>query len=346
VNARPFDRARCPSVRPRVARATRAALRSCAVLPARWQVDLPPLGSATMSFAGFDSDADRPEVVELPVSFAAGRGCVALECAFAARLVDTVLGGAGVFSVARSGGAAERGVLAGVLAPVFDAVGGSLELGAFGSRAGARRDTAWVVFRLETAVVSGWLRLAPPAGDAFARGAAAEVWRARAALVPVVARVEIAVTGLPAAAIARVSVGDAIVFDGVSSGRFAPDARWDARLRVGSHAAEIVVERGGNLSIAGGFSPVPTEERNMSASGSNTDPTTVLAAASIDVVAELGRISLRGDELLGLAPGAVLALGTRSSNVVLRVGGEHWADGEIVDIDGELGVRVTRIANR
>ena len=72
----------------------------------------------------------------------------------------------------------------------------------------------------------------------------------------------------------------------------------------------------------------------------------MLAAASIEVVAELGRISLRGDELLGLAPGAVLALGTRSTNVVLRVGGEHWADGEIVDIDGELGVRVTRVANR
>ena len=47
----------------------------------------------------------------------------------------------------------------------------------------------------------------------------------------------------------------------------------------------------------------------MSASGSNTDATTVLGAASIEVVAELGRVTLRGDEVLGLAPGAVLALG-------------------------------------
>ena len=82
----------------------------------------------------------------------------------------------------------------------------------------------------------------------------------------------------------------------------------------------------------------------MSASDSNTDATTVLAAASIEVVAELGRITLRGDELLGLAPGAVLAMGLGRTDVSLRVGGEVWADGEIVDIDGELGVRVTRVA--
>ena len=84
----------------------------------------------------------------------------------------------------------------------------------------------------------------------------------------------------------------------------------------------------------------------MSASGSDTDATTVLAAASIEVVAELGRVSLRGDELLGLAPGAVLAMGTGRTGICLRVGGEVWAEGEIVDIDGELGVRVTRLANR
>ena len=84
----------------------------------------------------------------------------------------------------------------------------------------------------------------------------------------------------------------------------------------------------------------------MSASDSNTDTTTVLAAATIEVVAEIGRIALRGDEVLGLVPGAVLAVGNGRTGVSLRVGGEIWADGEIVDIDGELGVRVTRLVNR
>lgn len=85
---------------------------------------------------------------------------------------------------------------------------------------------------------------------------------------------------------------------------------------------------------------------SVSDSGSNADGTTVLAAATIEVVAELGRISLRGEELLGLVPGAVLALGVSRTGITLRVGGEAWADGEIVDIDGELGVRITRVANR
>ena len=84
----------------------------------------------------------------------------------------------------------------------------------------------------------------------------------------------------------------------------------------------------------------------MSVSDSNTDPTTVLAEATIEVIAELGRISLRGDELMGLAPGAVLALGAQRGRVSLRVSGEAWADAEIVDVDGELGVRITRVANR
>jgi flagellar motor switch protein FliM len=72
----------------------------------------------------------------------------------------------------------------------------------------------------------------------------------------------------------------------------------------------------------------------------------VLAAAPIEVVAELGRITLRGDEILGLAPGAVFSLPGGRGGVSLRVGGELYAEGEIVDVDGELGVRVLRVVAR
>src|SRR5262249_34688995 len=143
-------------------------------------------------------------------------------------------------------------------------------------------------------------------------------------------------------------VGDAVVFDDARPSAFAPDVPWKGRLRIGGHFAEIAIEVGGKLSLAGGFSPLQQGEGGMSVSGSDsaTDVTAVLAAASIEVVAELGRVSLRGEEVLGLAPGAVLALGARRDRVSLRVGGEVWADGEIVDVDGELGVRVTRLTNR
>jgi flagellar motor switch/type III secretory pathway protein FliN len=347
VNPQPFDLGSCPRVRARQARATRAALRTCALLPERWPVELPPLGSATMSFAGFDSQPDRTDAgVELVVKFGTGRGRVIIDAAFAARLVDTVLGGGPVFSVGRAVGPVERGILAGVLAPVFDRIGGSVLIGPVTARDAADRGSASISFRLQTAVASGWLRLMPPAIELSASPDALDVWRARASRVPFTGRIEIAATLVPAGAFVGVAVGDAIVFDGARSSEFAADGLWNGRLRLGSHVAEIAIDVGGKLSMVGGFSPLQKEETIMSASGSNTDATTVLAAASIEVVAELGRIMLRGDELLGLAPGAVLAVGAGRTNISLRVGGEIWADGEIVDVDGELGVRVTRIANR
>jgi flagellar motor switch/type III secretory pathway protein FliN len=347
VTPRPFDLAACPRVRPRDARATRAALRTCARLPARWPIVLPPLGSAVVEFAGVDvDDAERIAGVDLAISFGVGRGRVRIEFPFASRLVDAVLGGTAVFSEARAAGPAERGVLAGVLAPLFDRVGGSVHLGPLPARDGA---TAAILFRLETAVASGWLRLTPPVGGLSGVPVPADdasMWRARASRIPVTASVELARTAVPARELARVAIGDAIVFDGARAARFAADAPWDGHVRVGDHAADVTVDVAGGVSIVGGFSPVQPQEGNMSASGSNIDATTVLGAASIEVVAELGRIALRGDEVLGLAPGVVLAVGKGRPGVTLRVGGEIWADGEIVDIDGELGVRVTRLANR
>jgi len=69
-----------------------------------------------------------------------------------------------------------------------------------------------------------------------------------------------------------------------------------------------------------------------------------LADAPIEVVAELARLTLRGEEVLGLVPGAVLAVALeRTRAITLRAGGEPWAEGELVDVDGQLGVRVTRL---
>ena len=74
------------------------------------------------------------------------------------------------------------------------------------------------------------------------------------------------------------------------------------------------------------------------------DTVAVLAAAPVEVVAEVGRLVLRGDELAGLGPGTVLTVGRMgASPVALRVGGEVWAEGELVDVEGELGVRVTTL---
>jgi flagellar motor switch protein FliM len=70
----------------------------------------------------------------------------------------------------------------------------------------------------------------------------------------------------------------------------------------------------------------------------------LLAAAPIEIVAEVGRIVLRGDEVLGLGEGSVLSLGRPGTIVDLVVGGRTWARGELVNVDGELGVRITELA--
>ena len=74
---------------------------------------------------------------------------------FAARLIDTVLGGRGVFSAARVLGPAEFGILAGVLAPAFDRIGGGVHIGARPPRSERdRQAAASISFRLETAVAT------------------------------------------------------------------------------------------------------------------------------------------------------------------------------------------------
>ena len=70
----------------------------------------------------------------------------------------------------------------------------------------------------------------------------------------------------------------------------------------------------------------------------------VLATAPVEVVAEIGRLTLRGDELAGLMKGGVLSLGSRrTESIQLRVGGLLWAVGELVSLGDELGVRILRL---
>jgi type III secretion system YscQ/HrcQ family protein len=367
MNVTPFDLGACPAVNARRAHATRAALPAFAMLPERWDVGLPPFGAAAISPVGIDGDERHGDEVELALRFGAGPGRLAVYPVFAAPLVDRVVGGRGTPpAVVRPLGPTERGVLAGVLAPIWDDLGCVIDLGVVPAR---NRDVAAVVLRIETSSLSGSVRVTPASGGGFASERREPVWRAHAGRLPVAARVEIARTGLGYRELAGIAPGDAIVFDGVGAAAFAARASWPGRLVVGAFAAELTVGAGGELVVAGGFFREQRDEREEmvmaavdSKVGSRMDPTTdramdpttdrttdateVLASAPVEVVAELGRITLRGDELLGLTAGAVLALGRGRQNVSLCVAGQVWADGEIVDVDGQLGVRVTRVARR
>jgi len=104
--------------------------------------------------------------------------------------------------------------------------------------------------------------------------------------------------------------------------------------------------------MAGSLAPI--EEDEMASQDGNTrwkpvepvpcNGASIVASAPVEVVAEIGRITLRGDELAGLTEGGVLDLGPRpSENIHLRVGGLLWATGDLIRLGEHLGVRILRI---
>jgi flagellar motor switch/type III secretory pathway protein FliN len=78
---------------------------------------------------------------------------------------------------------------------------------------------------------------------------------------------------------------------------------------------------------------------------SNRDETTatreVILDAPLVVRVELGSVTLTAREWAELGPGDVIAMSRRVSEpVILRIAGQEVARGEIVDIEGELGVKI------
>ncbi len=354
MNGTTLDLTGCPTVRRVDALGIARAARLLASLPASWDVDLPPLGAVTVTPAGV---ADVPaDALALAIRRDGVTARLCIATTLATRSVDRAIGGGQLFAPVRALGPAERGVLLALLAPLLDRIGWSFVLGPAQAVAGpavilrisgARRDAG--------ALGAGtmWLQAPPP------RDATSAIDALRAARLRIDVGVRLASTTLSAGSLTDVAAGDVVLFDGVAHPG-ARDAPWAVDLTAGEFHAVAGIDSEGHPTILRGWrsgsdragqSPPPsTESRkdvNMGADETTDSAAAALAAAPVEVVAELGRISLRGDEVLGLAPGVVLGLRVdRTSAVSLRVGGAVWAEGELVNVDGELGVRVTRLLAR
>jgi type III secretion system YscQ/HrcQ family protein len=352
VKTAPFDLRSCPPVQASEARATRALAEIWASLPRSWQVDLPPFGAVAVAVVGIDSASRPREAITLGLRDGRARGRLSLARPFAARLCDVALGGRGTFAAGHPLGPAERGLLVALLGPALDPIGWSLDLApptAEAELAMAASMAVSMAVKIEGAFGSGVLWLDLPAGH---RGAT-PAWRQRAAGLPIEARLEIAATTLTVSELVKLLPGDALVFDGTGAAALAAGADWIARLAIGAHGAAARIDPGGAVTVVGDFQLTGTpggrkvgvaKEGTMDVSGPTEMATAALAAAPIEITAELARLTLRGEELLGLVPGVVLTVrADRRGAVVLRAGGEIWAEGELVDVEGELGVRVTRI---
>jgi flagellar motor switch/type III secretory pathway protein FliN len=355
-----------PRVSARDARALTRAARVLASLPVRLDAPLGELGSIVVAHEGLHALGAAParegDDVVLGLTRAAGAGRLVVDGGLARRLVALALGGA-----PRSGAPlvrlslAERGIVAGLAASALHALGAPFSVSLVAPGAGALSSEGGVAIALAVDVnagsAAGWARVEVPESWLEPAPAGEDALGA----LDVEACVELARTRLFAGELAGLAPGDAVVFDGEPGGMAGGGAR-PVRVVVGAHAARARLGDDGRVALEetlrstaraarGGLVDGQRKEEigmdEQSGDGTATravDAAAVLAAAPIEVVAELGRIVLRGDELAGLGPGAVLTLGRLgASPVTLRVGGEVWAEGELVDVEGELGVRVTTL---
>ncbi len=349
MNVTALDLAGFPTVARAEALATQAAARLLAFMPAAWQVDLSPLGGARVWTGGVAAVPEDALPLGIRRDGVGGQLCV--PAALAARWVDRAISGREVFAPARPLGPAERGVLVALLAPLLDPLGWSFALGTAVPLSGPA-----IALRVEAAAGAGTVWLRAPNGTPPGPGA----WPRAAAGLPIEVGVRAAATTVPAEALVDLEPGDVVLFDGVAAAPLVAVGSAEVQLTVGGFAAAARAGADGALAVVRGwrsaalqtFSPTTPDttpsRKDPTMDAEKTEPAAAtLAAAPIEVVAELGRITLRGDEILGLAPGVVLGLRVdRASAVSLRVGGELWAEGELVNVEGELGVRVTRLVPR
>jgi type III secretion protein Q len=356
-----------PLVSPAHARASRLAGLLLGRFPKRAVVSLGGLGPVEIALAGLTArDGARDEMVSFGVGRPRREGRVSVNASFARALVEAALrdGQSNPPSAVLSAlvgplDLGSRGVLSGLIARAFEALGAPIAVLLDAPPRGARvTDPVALAFDVVAADARGWVELEVPARW-LEQAARSTPDAAALAALDVTGRVELCRTYLGAAELAGVARGDAVVFDGHAALE-REGGEWPVSLVMGDAVAEGALTAAGELQVRRAFRARRArrvEEGTLSSdiaddtddgSGAEVtariDVTAVLAAAPVEVVAEVGRVVLRGDEVLGLGPGVVLSLGgPRVDQVTLRVGDQDWAEGELVEVDGALAVRVTRV---
>jgi len=87
-----------------------------------------------------------------------------------------------------------------------------------------------------------------------------------------------------------------------------------------------------------------SERGEMTEANGDDTLTDAVLEAPVVVRVELAQVSMPASDWAKLRPGDVIETGQRLAEpVVLRVAGRAVARGELVDVDGELGVRIREL---
>jgi type III secretion system YscQ/HrcQ family protein len=158
-------------------------------------------------------------------------------------------------------------------------------------------------------------------------------------------RLEVGRTALERPDLAGLEAGDVVLFDriGVRDARGGPVTlrlgRGGFRARLDGDA--LTIEEPYRLNLG---APIMESESSERPDEAGADQ--LLRELPVEVVCELGRVTMTGRELLELRPGAVIPVGRPLAGPVdLTVGGRVVARGELVDVEGEIGVRIAQICD-
>lgn len=97
----------------------------------------------------------------------------------------------------------------------------------------------------------------------------------------------------------------------------------------------------GRLVLRGGAEPLGMAEATMDAGAGKAELVDAMGDVPVVIRVEIGEARMAAREWARLGAGDVVALGRRiGEKVVLRVGGVPVARGDLVDVEGEVGVRI------
>ena len=264
------------------------------------------------------------ELVPIELTALAGVASLSVECAFAARLADRVAGGTGPGGVGGSLSAAERAVVELAVLGALDAL--SAEPGIetalaprLGLRGGVPVRPICVELTISVAGAQGRALLTLP--EAALRAVSRDpALSPPLADVPVRGWIRSGQAALDPAEAAALEPGDVLLLD--------PGAGETTSLHLAGGLEARGRLEGGSLEV---------EEVRLPGSGGAAEA----GAAPVLLEVELATVAVPLRELARIAPGAVVPLGLdRSGRVTLRIGERAVATGELVEVDGAVGVRI------
>jgi flagellar motor switch/type III secretory pathway protein FliN len=124
-----------------------------------------------------------------------------------------------------------------------------------------------------------------------------------------------------------------------------PGGRWRGSVTLAAGQSDAGVRAlfgdDGRLVLSGEIEPLLAAEADMSDGNETAAILSAVGDVPVVVRVEVGEARMTAREWASLRPGDVVTLGRRvGEQVVLRVGGVPVARGQLVDVDGEVGVRI------